>query len=131
MIANHVRANGGVKVIYLAVGSLRRHGFDACVATAVGMPGWLAGSRALADVEILDMAKPQSVAPADLYVAADAIGPHRVPLLLSRPERRVLYIQNHNPIRHHEAVDRARLRPIRCPTVSAFQRRFLVGKGGF
>src|SRR5690606_3353291 len=112
-------------VIYQAVGALRRQGLDAYVATAVGMPEWLTGSRALTDVAILDMAKPQSVAADDLYVATDAIGPHRIPLLLSRPERRVLFVQNHNAIHINDKVDWSRLRHIRCLTVSDYSRRFL------
>lgn len=131
MIDNHTRPIGGVKVIYQAVGALRRRGIDAYVATAVGAPPWLAGSRALDDTAILDMSKGQTVAPDDLYIATDAIGPHRVPLLLKRPERRVLFIQNHNALRANTTVDWAQLRHIRCLTVSEYSRRFLLGPGGF
>lgn len=131
MIDNVSRPIGGVKVIYQAVAALRRRGIDAYVATAVGVPPWLAGSRMLADAAILDMSKGQTVTPDDLYIATDAIGPHRMPLLLKRPERRVLFIQNHNALRANTTVDWGQLRHIRCLTVSEYSRRFLLGLGGF
>lgn len=131
MIDNHSRPIGGVKVIYQAVGALRRQGIDARVATAVGVPGWLAGSRAVEDVAILDMSKGQSISPTDLYVATDAIGPHRMPLLLKRPERRVLFVQNHNALRTNTTVDWTQLRHIRCLTVSEYSRRHLLEQAGF
>lgn len=131
MIENVTRPVGGVKVIYQAVGALRRRGFDAYVAATATTPGWLAGSRALADVAILDMNKTQQITPDDLYVATDAIGPHRMPLLLRRPERRVLFVQNHNALAESPQVDWSQLTHIRCLTVSEYSRRYLHQHAGF
>lgn len=131
MIDNHSRPIGGVKVIYQAVGALRRQGIDAYVATAVGVPAWLAGSPSVADAAILDMSQGQQITAGDLYIATDSIGPHRVPLLLKRPQRRVLFIQNHNALNSNTTVDWSVLRHIRCLTVSEYSRRYLLGPGGF
>lgn len=131
MIDNRTRPIGGVKVIYQAVGGLRRRGFDAYVATGVGLPEWLAGSRAVQDVELLDTSRPQELRADDLYVATDAIGPHRVPMLLSRPERRVIFVQNHNALTASAGVDWARLSHIRCLTVSEYSRRVLLDAAKF
>ncbi|GHD47194.1 hypothetical protein GCM10017083_17260 [Thalassobaculum fulvum] len=131
MIDNRTRPIGGVKVIYQAVGALRRRGIDAYVASGVGMPEWLAGSRAIRDVEIVDMSKPQRLEADDLYVATDAIGPHRMEFMLARPDRRVLFVQNHNAIPTNTAVDWSRLTHIRCLTVSQYSRRYLMEEAGF
>lgn len=131
MIENLGRPVGGVKVIFQAVGALRRRGFDAYVAATAATPGWLAGSRALDDVAILDMTQTQQITPDDLYVATDAIGPHRMPLLLGRPQRRVLFVQNHNALAEGPLVDWSRLTHIRCLTVSEFSRRYLLEQAGF
>lgn len=131
MIENRTRPIGGVKVIYQAVGGLRRRGVDAYVAANVSEPSWLAGSRALRDVEIVDMSRPQQLHPNDLYVATDAIGPHRMPFMLSRPARRVLFVQNHNAVGLDRRVDWNRLTHIRCLTVSDFSRRYLLEQAGF
>jgi|OM-RGC.v1.006693259 hypothetical protein len=131
MIDNNTRPIGGVKVIYQAVAGLRRSGLDAYVGSAVDVPGWLAGSRTAEEAVILDMRQEHSIRPDDLYVATDAIGPHRMPLLLSRPERRVLFIQNHNALRSNNTVDFTTLRHIRCLTVSNYSRRVLLEREGF
>lgn len=131
MIDNHTRPLGGVKVIYQAVGGLRRRGIDAYVATASPLPSWLAGSRALDDVQIVDMRQKQSIGPSDLYIATDAIGPHRVPLLLIRPDRRIIFVQNHNALTRRPLIDWSKLSHIRCLTVSNYSRRVLLDGGWF
>ncbi len=131
MIDNHTRPIGGVKVVYQAVGGLRRRGIDAYVATARPSPTWLAGSRALDDVELVDMSQPQRLSPKDLYIATDAIGPHRMPLLLNRPDRRVVFVQNHNALTHKPLIDWSLLSHIRCLTVSEYSRRALLEGGWF
>lgn len=131
MIDNYTRPVGGVKVVYQAVGGLRRRGFDAYVASATPLPTWLAGSRALDDVRILDMRQPQRFAPEDLYIATDAIGPHRLPAMLSRPDRRAIFVQNHNALTPNGAVDWKQLTHIRCLTVSEFSRQRLLDDWGF
>ena len=98
MIDNRSRPIGGVKVIYQAVAGLRRRGVDAYVASAVGVPDWLEGSELLAAAAVLDMTRPQPLGPRDLFVATDSMGPHRVPMLLRNPDRRVIFIQNHNAL---------------------------------
>ncbi|MEQ8397298.1 glycosyltransferase family 4 protein [Thalassobaculum sp.] len=131
MIDNNTRPIGGVKVIYQAVAGLRRFGLDAYVGSAVGVPGWLAGSRTAEEAAILDMRQPHLIGPDDLYVATDAIGPGRMPLLLRLPERRVLFIQNHNALRFNGSIDWVKLRHIRCLTVSNYSRRVLLEQAGF
>lgn len=131
MIENVTRPIGGVKVIYQAVGGLRRRGIDAYVAASGGVPPWLEGSAAVEGVAILDVSRNQSLGADDLYVATDAIGPHRMPMLLRRPERRVLFIQNHNALVANATVDWSLLRHIRCLTVSEFSRRNLIDEAGF
>ncbi|MEQ8817819.1 MAG: glycosyltransferase family 4 protein [Thalassobaculum sp.] len=131
MIDNHTRPIGGVKVVYQAVGGLRRRGIDAYVATARPRPTWLAGSRALEDVELVDMSQPQRLSPMDLYIATDAIGPHRMPLLLNRPDRRVIFVQNHHALTQQPLVDWSQLSHIRCLTVSEYSRRVLLEGGWF
>jgi len=131
MIDNNTRPIGGVKVIYQAVGALRRRGIDAYVASGVNMPQWLAGSRAIRDVKIVDMSRPQRLDADDLYVATDAIGPHRMDFMLARPERRVLFVQNHNAMPTNKAVDWSRLTHIRCLAVSEYSRRYLLEEVGF
>ncbi len=131
MVDNYTRPIGGVKVVYQAVGGLRRRGFDAYVASASPLPTWLAGSRALDDVRVVDMRQAQTIAPEDLYIATDAIGPHRMPLMLSRPERRAIFVQNHNALNAGKGVDWARLRHIRCLTVSDYSRNWLLRNNMF
>ena len=131
MINNNTRPIGGVKVIYQAVAGLRRRGIDAYVASAVATPDWLLGNPAVSDVAILDMNQGHTISPDDLFVATDALGPHRVPLLLKRPERRALFIQNHNALRANATVDWTALRHIRCLTVSEYSRRHLLEREGF
>lgn len=129
MITNHAKPMGGVKVVYQAVGGLRRRGIDAYVATPGPYPAWLAGSPALDDVEALDMSRSQQITPRDLYVATDAIGPQRVPFLLRRPDRRVMFVQNHNVLTTGPLVDWSKLGHIRCLTVSDYSRRKLLELG--
>ena len=131
MIDNYTRPIGGVKVVHQAVGGLRRRGIDAYVASAAPLPTWLEGSRALADVRVVDMRQQQTIAPDDLYVATDAIGPHRMSLMLSRPDRRVIFVQNHNALGNAKNVDWPRLTHIRCLTVSEYSRRRLIEEHGF
>jgi len=131
MINNRSRPIGGVKVIYQAVAGLRRRGIDAYVASAVGLPEWLEGSEVIENVALVDMSRPQTLGPRDIFVATDAMGPHRLPMLLGKPERRVIFIQNHNAVRSNSAVDWSLLTHIRCLTVSDYSRRFLVDRAGF
>lgn len=131
MIDNNTRPIGGVKVIYQAAAGLRRRGIDAYVASAVARPDWLSDNPDVRDVAILDMNRSFSFAPSDLFVATDAIGPHRMPFLLRRPERRVLFVQNHNALRSNTAIDWTALRHIRCLTVSEYARRHLLEREGF
>ena len=126
MIDNYTRPIGGVKVVYQAVGALRRRGFDAYVASASPLPTWLAGSRVLDDVELVDMSQPQQISPKDLYIATDAIGPHRLPMMLKRPDRRAIFVQNHNALGAGKGIDWGRLSHIRCLTVSEYSRRWLL-----
>ena len=46
--------------------------------------------------------------------------------VLSRPERRVLFIQNHNALVANTTIDWTLLRHIRCLTVSEYSRRYLL-----
>ncbi len=131
MIDNRSRPIGGVKVIYQAVAGLRRRGIDAYVASAVGLAEWLQGSELIKNVALVDMSRPQAMGPRDLFVATDSIGPHRLPFLLGKPDRRILFIQNHNALQGNPSIDWSLLTHIRCLTVSEFSRRFLIDRAGF
>ena len=57
MINNIAKPVGGVKVIYQAVGALRRAGFDAYVLTENPPPAWLTGNPMAAAAPTLDARK--------------------------------------------------------------------------
>lgn len=125
MIANRSRPIGGVKVIYQAVAGLRRHGLDAYVLANPEMPPWLAGSRAVADAAVLDNRQRWQLDTRDVFVTIDTMSAQFEELVRSRPERRVIFVQNHNAIALNKDVDWVGLRHIRCLTVSEYSRRHL------
>ena len=130
MVGERTRPIGGVKVIYQAVTALRNAGIDAHVATTVQPPEWLAGGPALANVSMLDTNRPLQVAPEDMFVALEYLGGNRLPFILRNPERRVMFIQNHN-LQSRADMDFARVRHVRCLTVSEFSRERLREYPGF
>ena len=105
MINNIAKPVGGVKVIYQAVGALRRAGFDAYVLTENPPPSWLTGNPMAAEAPTLDARKGITLAPDDHYVATDSFGAHRRQLLLSRGTRATIYMQNHNALTANRQID--------------------------
>lgn len=130
-ISNRTRPVGGIKVIYQAVACLRRCGFDAYVSDEPELPPWLVGSPSVEGVAFVDVNKRLELEPDDVFVAHDAMAANHEALLLKVPERRVMFVQNHNALRVNTAVDWPRLRRVRCLTVSEYSKRYLVEEAGF
>jgi glycosyltransferase involved in cell wall biosynthesis len=122
---------GGVKVIYQAVAALRRAGLEAHVATAAGRPPWL-GRWAESDPEIvLDLDTPRPVGPEDIHVVPETLPLDMLPQVLRRPDRRVIFVQNHHHPARNRAIDWRLLRGVRCLTVSEVSRQALRETIGF
>ena len=105
MIKNIAKPVGGVKVIYQAVGALRRAGFDAYVLTENPPPPWLTGNSMAEAAATLDARDGITLAPDDHYVATDSFGAHRRQFLLSRGARATIYMQNHNALTANREID--------------------------
>jgi hypothetical protein len=129
MINNDKRPVGGIKVIFQAVGGLRRAGVDACILSEKSIPSWLQDNALAADAVILDANQPQRIDLTDLYVATDSFGAHRRELLLSRGKRAVIFFQNHTALRANTEINWAEFVETPCIAVSHFTARALAEAG--
>lgn len=129
MISNDSRPVGGIKVIFQAVGGLRRAGVKACILSTNSIPNWLQDNSLAADAEILNANQLQRIDETDLYVATDSFQAHRRELILSLGKRAIIFFQNHTALKANTEIDWSEFLETPCIAVSYFTAKALSDAG--